>query len=68
MMQSPTEILLSEVDAFLKRTGTSPSAFGSKAVGDPNLVRNLRAGREPRFSTVQKVKEFIVQAQKEGVE
>lgn len=65
-MQSPTEMLLSEVDAFLTRTGTAPSAFGSQAVGDPNLVRNLRAGREPRFNTIQKVKEFIAAAQNES--
>lgn len=62
-MQSPTKILLSEVEAFLTSARIAPSAFGAQAVGDPNLVRNLRAGREPRFDTIQRVKEYIARMQ-----
>lgn len=62
IMLSPTE-LRALVDRHLEETRTPPSTFGLKAVGDPNFVRNLRAGREPRSRIRQKVVEFI-----EGVE
>lgn len=65
-MDNPAQTLLAEIDQFLDRTGIPPSSFGWQAVRDPNFVRNLRTGREPRFGTMQKVKDFIAQAQKES--
>jgi len=64
-MENPTETLLSEVSDFIERAKLSPSTFGKKAVGDPNFVRNLRAGREPRFGTVQRIRTFIAEQSKE---
>lgn len=58
-MDDPAEILLSDIDGFLVRTGMPPSVFGLRAVHDPNLVRNLRAGREPRFATLKRVRDFM---------
>ncbi len=58
-MDNPTAALLADVELFLERTGMPPSVFGSKAVSDPNFVRHLRTGREPRFGTGQRVREFI---------
>lgn len=58
-MESPAQTLRSQVEAFLARTQMPPSQFGSKAVGDPNFVRNLRSGREPRFETSLRVVEFM---------
>lgn len=49
------EDLLNMIEAHLQRTGTGAAAFGLAAVGDPNFVRNLRAGREPRRKTVLRV-------------
>lgn len=43
------------VEAHLRACGTAPATFGMEAVGDPNFVRNLRAGREPRSRTVARV-------------
>lgn len=51
--------LLAKVDEHLAITGLSKSAFGEKAVGDPNFVFELEAGREPRRMTVQRVEAFI---------
>ncbi len=66
-MDNPTETLLAEISSFLDRTGTPPSVFGWDAVRDPNFVRSLRAGREPRFSTAKKVREFMAaQAERVG--
>jgi hypothetical protein len=60
-MPSPIE-LRTLVDEHLKATATPPSTFGLKAVGDPNFVRNLRNGREPRSRVVERVVKFIEQA------
>ena len=59
MLLNPTEILLAEVNAFLDRSGMAAARLGKDAIGDPNFVRHLRAGREPRFGTAQRVREFI---------
>ena len=58
-MKSPTEILLIEVNRFLKRTGMAPTTLGGLAIGDPNLVRDLGEGRELRHSTLMKVRAFM---------
>jgi hypothetical protein len=50
---------LGEVEAHLERTKTKASAFGKRALGDPGFVANLRRGREPRWSTAQRVRAFI---------
>lgn len=54
-----TESLLARIDAFLEAHGISPTAFGMSAVGDPNFVRDLRAGREPRRRVVSKVEDYM---------
>ena len=61
MLISPTAVLLDEVNSFLNRVGMAPTQFGKDAIGDPNLVRHLRAGRDPRLSTAQRVRDFMVQ-------
>ena len=47
------------IDAHLRDTGMAASRFGSEAVGDPNFVRDLRAGREPRSRVVERVMSFM---------
>jgi hypothetical protein len=58
-MRSPTETLLAEVERFLRKTGMAQTAFGDQALGDPNLVSNLRGGRELRHRTLLKVRAFM---------
>lgn len=48
-----------EVEAFLAETGTSKTALGKEALGDPGFVDGLRNGRRPRLDTVQRVRDFI---------
>ena len=60
-------MLLQRIDAYLRRTKTSPTRFGRDAVGDPNFVLDLRDGREPRRRTVQRVVRFI-EAQEQAME
>lgn len=48
------------VETFLAETGMAPTALGKAALGDPNFVRELRAGqRSFSLSTVEKVEAFI---------
>lgn len=55
--------LLREVEKFLNRSQTAPTRFGRDAVGDPRFVFDLRRGREPRATTVERVRAFLETAQ-----
>ncbi len=44
-----------KVETFIQKEGLTPTGFGSKYTGDPNFVFELRGGREPHYSTMQKV-------------
>jgi hypothetical protein len=58
------EDLLSRIETFLKgRPDISTSRFGKDAVGDPNFVKDLREGREPRRKTIQRAEEFLIRAE-----
>ena len=48
-----------ELHAFLSDSGLSPSALGMKAVGDPNLMREIERGRSPSLRTADRVRAFI---------
>jgi hypothetical protein len=52
--------ILSEVAVFLSAQGMKDSRFGREAVGDPTFVGTLRAGREPRRATVEKVRRYML--------
>ena len=51
--------ILREVEKFLNRSQTAPTRFGRDVVGDPRFVFDLRRGREPRPSTVERVRAFM---------
>jgi len=51
--------LLREVEKFLDRSQTAPTRFGRDVVGDPRFVFDLRRGREPRQTTVERVRAFL---------
>ena len=52
---------ISRVSAFLGRSGLSPTAFGKKAVGDPNLMRQIDRGRSPSLGTANRILAFIAE-------
>lgn len=52
--------LLAMIEAHRAKSEVSETAFGMLSVGDPNFVRNLKEGREPRRKTVQRVMDFIL--------
>ena len=49
----------SRVRVFLGRTGVSPTTFGMKALGDPNLTRQIDGGRSPSLRTADRILAFI---------
>jgi hypothetical protein len=55
---------LTEIDNFLTASKMAPSAFGRAAVGDPNFVGDLRAGRMPNLRIVGRVSEYITREQR----
>ncbi len=52
-------MLLQRIEAYMRRTRTSPTRFGREAVHDPNFVLDLKDGRMPRRSTEQRVLAFL---------
>lgn len=51
--------LLDEIEAFLKASGMSATAFGTQALNDPAFVQDLRDGRDPKLSTADRIREFM---------
>jgi hypothetical protein len=37
----------------------SPTRFGREAVGDPNLISQLKDGRELRTATAQRILDYL---------
>ena len=56
---STREDLLNEIETFLKETGMSATRFGDDAMGDRPLVMRLRAGRDVKLATVDKIRAFM---------
>lgn len=53
------EQFIAEIDAYLEREKVSASAFGREAIGDPNLVSDLKSGRMPNLRTLARVTDFM---------
>jgi len=51
--------LLREVEKFLRSNETPPTKFGREAMGDPRFVFDLRNGRDPRPTTVARVRAYL---------
>ena len=56
---SSTDILLAEIEAFIVRTGMTPTEFGVQALRDPAFMIRLRAGSDVRLRTADKVRAFM---------
>ncbi len=51
--------ILAEIEAFLKASGLSATAFGTHALNDPPFVAQLREGRDIKLSTAEKCRAFM---------
>lgn len=57
---SPFPDLIAAIEAHCAKAGIAESTFGAMALNDPNFVRNLRDGREPRRRTADRAIDFIL--------
>lgn len=53
--------LLSEIRAFLARTGMGPSYFGKVACGNSELVERLQAGKTVTLVTADRVRQYMAE-------
>lgn len=53
--------LLTDIEAFTQRHGMSEWAFGEAALNDRHFIRQLRDGRDIRFSTYGRVTKFMAE-------
>jgi hypothetical protein len=51
--------LLRDIERFLTRTGMDHTRFGKEALNDPAFVSRLRAGKDVRTRTVERIRKFI---------
>ena len=58
-MQTLEEQFNTRLNAFLGSTGLRPTTFGMKALGDPNLMRQLDGGRSLSLRTADRVLAFV---------
>ena len=63
---SSPKTLIAFLNDWLHRTRSSTATFGRKALGDPNLVREILEGRQIRPSTEAKLRAFVA-AHPDGV-
>ena len=58
-METRKQQFKSAVRVFLGRTSLRPTTFGMKALGDPNLMRQIDGGRSLSLRTADRVLAFI---------
>ena len=58
-MTTIREQFLSEIEAYLAKSGMVSSDFGIAAMGDPSFVLRLRGGSDPKASTIDKVRRWM---------
>lgn len=51
--------LVIRINRYLLRSRTAASAFGHDAAGDPRLVAQLRAGRQPRAALRRRIEAYL---------
>ena len=59
VMSPPMAALLADIEAFLEASGISESAFGTAAINDKHLIRQMRDGRELKYDTEQRIRSFM---------
>lgn len=52
-------MLLQRIERHLRAKRMSPTRFGRDAVGDPNLIAQLKDGRELRSVIAQRIVDYL---------
>ena len=61
------DTLLSDIEAFCARHDMSETQFGVDALNDKNFIPDLRDGRDLRFSTAERVRTFMDEAERKAL-
>lgn len=59
MTTSSHELLLAQIEDFLKLHDMAPTAFGTLVANDVKLVSELREGRDLRLSMADRIRTFM---------
>jgi hypothetical protein len=59
-------MLLQRIEKHMRAKRMSPTRFGREAVGDPNLIGQIKDGRELRAATVQRIVDYLNDSECEG--
>jgi len=51
--------LVWKIERFLRASGMPPTTFGRRAINDPQLLGDLRNGRELRPETAARIEAFL---------
>ncbi|MCH9750890.1 MAG: hypothetical protein K0U61_01595 [Alphaproteobacteria bacterium] len=60
--------LLADIESFLRATGMSHTKFGKLVANDTALITELRAGRDIRLGTADKIRDYMASALKSKCE
>ena len=52
-------MLLHRIEQHMRARRMTPTRFGREAIGDPNLIFQLKDGRELRAATVQRIIDYL---------
>ena len=58
---------IAKVDAFLKRHDMKPAVLGKEALNDTSFVIRLKAGRNTRIDTMERVEAFMLEYDKQAL-
>lgn len=51
--------MLRQIERYCRRRGIAETTFGRLALNDGKLVANLRAGRDIRLTTLNRLRRFL---------
>ena len=54
-MEATTTRFLADIESYLTAAGMDPTTFGKRTMNDPQFVFDLRKGRVPSATTLDKV-------------
>lgn len=52
-------MVLRKIEAYLRKSGTSPTRLGRELANDPRLVFDLRLGRQPGEKLRTRIERFL---------
>ena len=58
-MTSIRDTFIAEIDAYIERSGMTPTEFGLAVMRDGSFDERLKGGKDPRASTIDRVRRWM---------